>query len=192
MPAPKWKEKKKRRIQKCIKEILTELGYDTKDENFKHTPQRVATQWFDELYRPIPSRKLFTVIKEQHDQMIVLVGHETWTRCPHHLEKVKLTVSIGYIPNEYILGLSKPARIADFFAKGLVLQEEYADQLAEGLWQALKPKGVGVYVIGEHGCMRSRGVKTSGVVVTTSLKGLFLEDPATREEFLNYCQRRVQ
>jgi len=188
MPSPKWKEKKLLTLKRDIKNILETLGYNLQDENIKDTPKRVARLWLEELYRPKPTRKLFQVFEEPHDQMITLIGHKTFTRCPHHFERVKLIVSVGYIPAGYILGLSKLARIADFYAKGLVLQENYTDLLAEGLYTSLQPKGVGVHVLGEHQCMQARGVKTSGFVLTASLKGDFL-DPATRQEFLSYCPK---
>lgn len=186
MPVPKWKQLKINRLKTAIRSILETLGYNLKDENLKDTPDRVAHLWLEELYRPKPTRKLFQVFEEEHDQMITFIGHQTWTRCPHHFERVKLIVSIGYIPKGYILGLSKLARIADFYAKGLVLQENYTDNLAEGLFNSLQPKGVGVHVLGYHGCMQARGVRTSGFVLTASLKGEFLES-AVRQEFLSYC-----
>ena len=125
--------------------------------------------------------------------MIVLTNHRAFTRCPHHLERVILDVNIGYIPDGKLLGLSKLARIADYFSRGLMLQEEIADGIAIGLMDALKPKGVAVYLEGVHMCMQSRGVETNGKVTTSKMLGIFLEDSykglAAREEFLAIIRR---
>jgi len=188
MPTPKWKRDKIRELAHHFREILKILDYSLKDRNLKDTPKRVAKSWFEELYRQPPKKELFAVFPEQHDQMIVLLHHEAWTRCPHHLERVRLNVSIGYIPERYVLGVSKLARIANFYAQGLTLQESYAEALAEGIYNALNPRGVGVYVEGIHHCMCARGVKTKGKVITTSLRGVFFEDIRTREEFLKYVK----
>jgi GTP cyclohydrolase I len=189
MPTPKWKIKRQQKLEAYVRGLLEEFGYDLKDRNFADTPKRVARIWMEELAKPTPTPKLFKAFPEEHSQMITLLNHPTQTRCPHHLERVRLVVSVGYIPNGYVVGLSKLARIADFYAQGLVLQETYADALAEGLFHALKAKGVGVYVRGKHDCMQARGVKTQGEVVTTALRGVFLEEPATREEFLSYVMK---
>ena len=184
MPTPKWKRVKLKALKQHFAQILRVLGYDLNDKNFVGTPERAAKLWFEELYLAPATKALFQTFPEHYDQMVVLTGHTTYTRCPHHLERVRFIVSVGYIPNMHVLGLSKLARIADYYAKGLVLQETYTDMLAEGLAQALRAQGVGVYVSGEHNCMQARGVKTSGRVVTTALKGSFLNDAKTREEFL--------
>jgi len=184
MPVSKITQQKLQTLATHFKQILETLDYDLTDRNLRDTPTRVAKLWLKELGKQSPTRKLFRVFPEEHSQMICCIGHLTWTRCPHHLERVRLIVSIGYVPNGYVIGLSKLARIADFYARGLVLQETYTDTLAEGLLVALKAKGVGVRVLGRHLCMRARGPKTSSVVATTALRGSFLDDPTTREEFL--------
>lgn len=185
MPAPKWKAKKITQLQKHFKEVLTLLGYNVKDPNFKGTPGRVAKLWFDELYRRPPTKKIYSVFPTELKQMVVLKDHVGWTRCPHHFERVKLLTSIAYIPKAKFIGLSKLARIADFYAHGLVLQEDYTEQLANGLFEALKPLGVAVYIIGEHLCVQARGVRSPvAKTITTALRGEFLDQGSAREEFL--------
>lgn len=174
-------------IKKHLAECLKLMGYDLNDPNLKDTPTRVARVWMEELSAHQPAtKKLFAVFRDEFDQMVTLIGHKTWTHCPHHLERVLLEVSIGYIPNRRVLGLSKLARIADYYAKGLVLQESYVENVVDGLMNALQPKGVGIYVRGQHLCMQARGVETTGHVVTTALRGIFSERPETQREFIQY------
>lgn len=178
-------------LKRHIGECLKLLGYDLRDPNIKDTPMRMARIWLDELHTDKPAtKKLFSVFPEEHDQMITFIGHKTWTRCPHHFERVKLEVSIGYLPRGKVIGLSKLARIADYYALGLVLQERYVEEIASGLLEALEPLGVAVYVKGEHLCMQARGVETNGHVITTAFRGAFMEKPETRDEFLKYVMHK--
>ena len=185
----KAKEKKgiDGQLRKRIGECLTLLGYDLKDANMKDTPMRMAKIWMEELHLDQPAtKKLFSVFPEDFNQMVTLIGHKTWTRCPHHFERVLMEVSIGYVPNGQVIGLSKLARIADYYAKGLVLQERYVENVVNGLMNALNPLGVGIHVKGQHLCMQARGVETVGHVVTTALRGIFSERPETQREFIQY------
>lgn len=179
------------KVKHHIAECLTLMGYDIRDPNFKDTPLRVAKIWLDELGNHQPAtKKLFAVFEEEFDQMVTLIGHKTWTHCPHHFERVLMEVSIGYVPNGRVLGLSKLARIADYFAKGLVLQERYVENVVNGLMEALQPLGVGIHVKGNHMCMQARGVETCGHIVTTALRGIFLERAETQREFIQYVLHR--
>lgn len=190
MPTPKWKKKKQQQLQHHFRQILRILGYDTAGANFKDTPKRAADLWFDELYKVSATKKLFTVFPAVSDQLVLVKDHIHWSRCPHHLERVKLTTSIAYIPDKFHIGLSKLLRIADYYAKGFVLQEAYTTALANGMFAALKPKGVAVHVEGEHLCMQARGIKShSSKTITTALRGVFLEQHAAREEFLYLLKR---
>lgn len=187
----RYKQEKEKidKITHSIARILEELGWNLEDENLKDTPVRVARTWIEEMSAPNLSnapKDLLATFSEDYDQMVVLVGHKTYTFCPHHLERVTLEVTIGYIPNGKIIGLSKLARVADYLAKGLQLQEGYTQAVASFLHKHLNPLGVGVYVKGNHMCMQARGVKTDGYVITTALKGAFLEDGVVRNEFLKY------
>jgi GTP cyclohydrolase IA len=190
MPRSKDFKKKRSKIIKAVQEILQALGYNINDQNLRKTPARVAKIFLEELDTEINRsekilKKLYSITKTDFTSMIVLRNHKTQTRCPHHLERVQMRVSIGYIPNGKLMGLSKLARIADYYCKGLMLQEEVAESIAKGLIDALGAKGVGVYVQAEHGCMKCRGVKTSGDVITTELRGIF-QEPSVKQEFLDY------
>lgn len=187
---PKPKDRTKAKVHAGLRQHLAAclklLGYDTSDPNLRDTPARVARIWQEELTIHPPTKKLYSVFKEQSSQMVCLIGHQATTHCPHHLERADLTVSIAYLPAGRVIGLSKLARIADYYAQGMVLQERYVEQIAEGLMAALLPLGVAVHCEGTHNCMRKRGVQSSGHIVTTALRGMFMDNIATRDEFLRY------
>jgi len=130
------------------------------------------------------------VFPDKYDEMLVSGPTSVWTLCPHHLLPVNLKVYIGYIPIGKVLGLSKFSRIAIAYGKLPIMQEQYTRELASVLWDRLNPEGVGVYVVGKHGCMGCRGVKQEDTEISTStLKGSFKDDPIVREEFYNLCRR---
>ena len=186
MPIPKSKKIKFQSVEQSIKFLLESLNYDLKDPDIKDTPKRMAKLLITET-EPYPKevlKKLLKTFPSTYTSMVTLINHKAFTRCPHHLERVELDISIAYIPNGRLLGLSKLPRIADYMSAGLMLQEEIAETIAEGLMNALNPLGVAVHISGRHMCMRARGVKTThSNVITTCLKGLFYEDHKAREEF---------
>ena len=191
MPRNKSQSIKKSKLIKSVQDILQALGYNINNQHLRKTPARVAKIFLEELdtdlnRNPKVLKKLFSITNTEFTSMIVLRHHKTLTRCPHHLERVNLDISIGYIPEGKLLGLSKLARIADYYSKGLLLQEEVAEGIATGIQDALNPLGVGVYVQAEHGCMKCRGVKTSGDVVVAEMRGIFEENDSVKAEFLNY------
>jgi len=178
-------------IRDGIASILEHLGFDLEDPNFVDTPRRVALVWMNEFCQPTLKGlgEIITVFPEKHDQMIIISNHTCWTRCPHHLERVKLKVSIGYLQGEehLVVGASKLPRIADYFAKTLTMQETLTDTIANAIDHYLKPKGVGVHIVGQHHCMCARGVESDGVMLTTALRGNFLLD-GVKTEFLEACR----
>lgn len=158
------------------------------DSDFKGTPARVA-RMYRELLTP---RKQNHVVSfpSSYGGMVVLRNHSVYTICPHHLLPVELKVSVGYIPGNKTLGLSKLGRIAESVLHKPLKQEEFTDLVAFKLYQLCDPKGCGVYVVGSHGCMKYRGIKTDGNVVTSVMRGQFLMNAATRDEFLELVRGR--
>ncbi len=151
------------------------------DRNYVDTPKRVAR-----LYKELFQERPFTLstFPESHNQMVVLAHHRDVTFCPHHLLPVLLDVSVGYIPTGEVLGLSKLSRLIQSHFSEPILQEDLTDSIADELYKRTKALGVGVYVIGAHMCMKIRGPKTSGNVITSAMRGAFLEKPEVRHEFL--------
>ena len=157
--------------------------YRLKGVNFEETLTRVSKMWDVFFGLKKPEMKSFPL--EGKPGMIIVKDHIAWSFCPHHLLPVKYTFKIGYIPNKRVLGLSKPARIADWICTQLPLQEEIAYKVCEEIEQAIEPKGVACVVQGEHLCMRMRGVESDhSNAVSSFVSGVFLISEATRMEFM--------
>ena len=171
-------------IEAGVELILDEIaGADwQEDPNFKDTPARVG-KLFRELLTP-QDNNWATFPGAEYDEVILLRGHRLVGLCPHHLLPVVMKAYIAYIPNKAVLGLSKLARVAEQFLTRPIMQEELTRQICDELWTQLDPKGVGVVVVGTHGCMQLRGVETTGDVVTSTMKGVFLLNAAARQELL--------
>lgn len=169
------------KVEKAIFDILSKYD-DPEREGLKDTPIRVARA-YNELLRADEPR--ITVFEANgYDQMIIDSGIEYYTFCEHHILPFFGTVKIGYLPNKKIIGLSKLARIVNYFSKRLNTQEYFTENIANYLQDKLNPKGVGVIVTGTHLCKVMRGAKSKGVMTTSALKGLFLEEKKVKEEFL--------
>ena len=124
------------------------------------------------------------------DEMLVEGPIDVWTLCPHHLLPCRFIVYVGYIPTSLVLGLSKFARIAVALGKRPVIQEMYTTELANVIDTSLKPKGTGVFVVGQHGCMQSRGIRQQANVTTAVLRGAIKDKPEARAEFYSLVERR--
>lgn len=179
-------------MEKAIAKILEEfVGEDWKtDENLKDTPRRVAKLYREILHGYIDfDKKLETITKSvfssNNKEMIVCSGIKEYTFCPHHLLSVILDVSVGYIPEKLVLGISKIPRLVRLLSSKLVLQEDLTDNIADSLMKMLKPKGVIVLVRGEHMCMHMRGIRSQSKMTTSALRGVFLDnkDQAKNEFF---------
>lgn len=144
--------------------------------------------WSREAVGKDIEKSLQAVYPDPYNEMLVAKPINVWTFCPHHILPCNFKVYIGYIPNGRVLGLSKFARIAVACGKMPIMQEQYIRELSDVLWSRLQPKGLGIYVVGKHGCMGCRGINQELEIVTTNLKGDFLEDSKTREEFLSICR----
>ena len=185
----KFESSLERFILDTIKEIGDLGGIDVKTEDFADTPKRVAQMWNDFIHTPKPEMKTFPTHNKQG--MIVFRNHLSWGFCPHHMLPVKYTIHIGYIPQDRVLGGSKPLRYADWVTSRFPLQEDVPYLIVQGIEQSINPKGAGCIVHGEHNCMRIRGIKSPcASMITDFFSGCFLQEDATREEFLLLCQQR--
>lgn len=147
----------------------------------KETPARMVKAWQELLTAEEPKITVFD--SNGYDQMIVEKGIKYFTFCEHHFLPFFGEVKIGYIPNTKIIGLSKLARIVNYFSKALNTQEYFTKNIADYLQTKLNPKGVGVIVEGSHLCQMMRGAKSEGKMITSELIGVF-RDLAVKEEFI--------
>ena len=175
-------------LEKNVEEFLEIIGEKTYRKGIKDTPARSAKAWIELLIQKEEFNPT-TFDSNGYDQMIVEQGLKYYTFCEHHLLPFFGEVTIGYIPNETIIGLSKLPRTVDYFSKNLNTQEYLTDNIANFLYDKLKPKGLGVVVTGRHLCQEMRGIKTRGKMITSSLKGIFQDDLNVKKEFLDLWQK---
>ena len=171
-----------------LKEILAYIGDDPDREGLVDTPKRIIKSW-DKLfggYKQDPKAVLGTVFEDGAcDEMVILKDIEFFSTCEHHFLPFYGKVSIGYIPNGKVVGISKLARLVEVFARRLQIQEKMTTQIAETLMEVLSPKGCIVICEGKHLCMVARGVeKQNSNMVTSAIRGAF-KDQAVRSEFMS-------
>lgn len=182
-----YDSKKTDDIGQSIQAILQHIGEDIQREGLLETPRRVgeAFQYLTQGYSQDPDNVLRSALfKEDYRQMVIVKNIEFYSLCEHHLLPFFGKVHVAYIPNGYITGLSKIARVVDIFARRLQVQERLTTQIKDCIQNTLNPLGVMVVVEAEHLCMQMRGVEKQNSITTTSdFTGAF-NRPSTREEFL--------
>jgi GTP cyclohydrolase I len=173
----------------AVRTLLRWAGDDPDREGLLDTPARVAKaygEWF-RGYAEDPHADLQRVFEEVegYDEMVVLRDIRFESYCEHHLAPIIGRAHVGYMPTDRVVGISKLARVVDSFAKRLQVQEKMTAQIANAIRDVLRPKGVAVVLEAEHHCMSTRGVMKHGVsMVTSTMLGVFRDDPTTRREFL--------
>ena len=184
----KWPEEKVQALMTHYKEILTLLGEDPDREGLLKTPERVAKAMLTLTrgYDVDPEAVLLGAkFKEEYSQMVIVKDIDFFSMCEHHMLPFYGKVHVAYIPNGYITGLSKIARVVDIFSHRLQVQERMTLQIKECIQEALNPLGVMVVVEAKHMCMQMRGVEKQNSITTTSDFTGALNQAKTREEFMN-------
>jgi GTP cyclohydrolase I len=175
-------------------DILKEVGEQPNREGLLKTPLRAAKamQYLTHGYDLDPSAILRSAMfKEDYKQMVIVKDIEVYSLCEHHLLPFFGKAHIAYIPNGYIVGLSKIPRIVDAFARRLQVQERLTTEIRDCIHDTLKPLGVAVVIECSHLCMQMRGIQKQNSVTTTSaFTGEFLKD-TTRSEFINLIQSKL-
>ena len=164
-------------------ELLIALGEDPDREGLKDTPRRWA-DWWQEFIEYDPGRTDTCFHSVTTDQMVVVSGMRVFSLCEHHLLPFWCDISIGYIANDSVLGLSKFARIAHQYAHSLQLQEQLCQQISNEVQRITKTNNVAVIASGEHYCMSMRGIRTHGLMTSSVMSGVFKEKNEVRMEFL--------
>lgn len=186
-------EEKVQQLMSHYKEILTLLGEDPAREGLIKTPERVAKAMLTLTrgYDVDPKEVLLAAkFKEEYSQMVIVKDIDFFSMCEHHMLPFYGKAHVAYIPNGYITGLSKIARVVDIFSHRLQVQERMTLQIKECIQEALNPLGVMVVVEAKHMCMQMRGVEKQNSVTTTSdFTGAF-NRTSTREEFMNLIHKK--
>lgn len=175
-------------LKKNYKNVISLLGEDVEREGLQKTPERVAKAMLTLTrgYGEDPSAVLLAAkFKEAYNQMVIVKDIDFFSLCEHHMLPFYGKVHVAYIPNGYITGLSKIARVVDIFSHRLQVQERMTLQIKECIQEALNPLGVMVVVEAKHMCMQMRGVEKQNSVTTTSDFSGGFNQAKTREEFMN-------
>lgn len=178
------------KLREGVRLVFEGLGLDVSDPAIADTPKRVA-QMYDEVFAGLlvdPADVLDVVFEEGHDELVLIKDIPFASMCEHHFVPFIGRAHVGYIPNEQgqVTGLSKLARLVDLVAKRPNLQERITSEVADTLERVLAPRGVIVIIEAEHLCMSMRGVRKPGsVTVTSAVRGIMRDDPATRAEAMS-------
>ena len=176
-------------LEGLIAQVISALGENPKREGLLQTPHRVAKayEFLTEGYRQDVEKVLNgAIFNERYSEMVIVKEIDFFSMCEHHMLPFFGRAHVAYIPNGKIVGLSKIPRIVEVFSRRLQVQEWLTQQIAQTLFDALNPDGVGVVVEARHMCMMMRGVEKQNSVATTSaMLGTFRDDVKTRGEFLN-------
>ena len=185
------------RIEEHFTASMKYLGLDLSDDSLIETPKRVAKMYVNEIfwgldYEAFP--KCTTVNnKMKYDEMVVERNVNVQSNCEHHFVVIDGVATVGYIPNQRVLGLSKINRVVEYFSKRPQIQERLTEQVYHALQYILETDNVAVVIDAQHYCVKSRGVEDVGSsTVTSKLGGVFKTDPAVRNEFMNIvnnCKR---
>ena len=188
MPMKKPTEKE---IHEAVRKLLLWAGDDPDREGLVGTPDRVARAYkeFFAGYEQDPEEILRTTFEEVegYDEMVLVKDIGVESHCEHHMVPIIGRAHIAYIPNNRVVGISKLARVVDIFAKRLQIQEKMTAQIANAIENVLQPKGIAVVIDASHQCMTTRGVnKPESSTVTSAMRGVFKDNPRTRNEFLSF------
>jgi GTP cyclohydrolase IA len=175
-------------FEALVRQMLVRVGEDPERQGLLKTPERVARslRWLTRGHR-MSVRDVIgdAVFDEDHHNMVIVKDIEMYSLCEHHILPFFGKVHVAYIPAGKIVGLSKLPRVVEVFARRLQVQERLTEQIAGAIQEVLQPQGVGVVIEAVHLCMMMRGVeKQNSKTITSAMKGTFLQDLRTREEFL--------
>jgi len=185
---------KQKALEEHYKAIIEGLGENPNREGLLKTPERVAKamQFLTHGYDLNPDDLVKQAIfHESYSEMVIVKEIEVYSLCEHHMLPFFGKAHIAYIPDEKIVGLSKIPRVVDAYARRLQVQERLTIEIRDCIQRTLAPKGVAVVLECSHMCMQMRGVEKQNSSTTTSaFTGIFLENDATRKEFINLVQTR--
>lgn len=177
-------------VEDAIRTLIRWAGDAPEREGLLDTPKRVARAWreYCQGYAEDPAIHLSRVFHEVggYDEVVLLKDIPFQSHCEHHMAPITGKACIAYLPRNHVVGISKLARVLHGYARRLQIQERLTAEVAQCIWDHLKPQGVAVVIEAQHGCMTARGVRTPGVgMVTSRMMGCFLNDESSRKEVLS-------
>ena len=181
------------RIERAVRDILTEIGEDPDRDGLRRTPERIHRMYHELTagYHVDPDRLINgAVFAVDYSEMVVVKGIEFYSLCEHHLLPFFGTAAVGYLPRDRVIGLSKIPRIVEMYARRLQVQERLTQEIADFLMERIDPLGVGVVIEAQHLCTAMRGVRKGGAtMVTSAVLGQFRRSQRSRDEFLAHLER---
>jgi GTP cyclohydrolase I len=177
-------------VADAVRTLIRWAGDNPGREGLLDTPKRVARAWkeYCQGYAEDPAYHLSRIFHEVggYDEIVLLKDIPFQSHCEHHMAPIVGKAHIAYLPDQWVVGISKLARVLNAFTRRLQVQERLTAEVADCIWDNLKPLGVAVVIEASHGCMSGRGVRTHGVTMKTSrMMGIFREDEKSRKEVLN-------
>jgi len=185
-----YTKSKKRKIANLVTKLLIEIGEDPTREGLLETPMRVANA-YEEMFRGYEDFDFtFKDFNSVYGGIVARVGIPFFSYCEHHIAIYRGVVHFGYIPNGRVVGASKLIRFIQHTAARLTIQEELTENIADTFMEQVQPKGCMVIVSASHTCEACRGVKVPDIpLVTDTIRGIFMDDPSIKAEFLATVQR---
>jgi GTP cyclohydrolase IA len=186
---PRGKPPVPENVQDAVRTLIEWAGDDPSREGLLDTPARVARAWKEYCvgYEEDPGVHLDRVFEEVggYNDIVLLKDIPFQSHCEHHMAPIIGVAHIAYLPTDSVVGISKLARVLHGYARRLQVQERLTAEVAQCIWDKLKPEGVAVVIEASHACMTARGVRTPGVTMVTSrMMGVFRDDERSREEVL--------
>jgi GTP cyclohydrolase I len=181
-------------VEKKFIEILDILRISRNDPNSANTPKRIAKMYVNELFAgrfSAPPKTTIFPNRKKVDELIISKGITVMSLCSHHWQPITGECIIGYIPGDYVIGLSKFNRIVDWFSRRGQIQEELGEQIADYLMDLLKPRALAVVIKAKHYCIIARGVnevEDKALMITSVMRGLMMDDVTLRHEFLKLIE----
>lgn len=178
----------------AVRELIELCGDNPDRDGLEETPYRVMKAFLEytEGYREDPKAHLMKTFDVEHQELVLVRDIEFHSMCEHHFAPFFGVAHVGYIPNEKITGLSKIARMVEGYAKRFQVQERMTTEIVEAIEEILEPQGTMVVIEAKHMCMCGRGIKKSNAsTVTSSVRGVFADNPDARAEFLSLLQKRI-
>jgi len=190
----KKKQFDRAKIEEAVGMIMEGIGEDPRREGLRETPARVA-RMYEEIFRGMdmdPEELLQVSFTEYHDELVLVKDIPLYSMCEHHFLPFYGKAHVAYIPKGgKVVGISKIARVTEVFARRPQLQERLTSQIADCIYDTLKPYGVGVIIEAEHMCMTMRGINKPGShTITSAVRGIFETRAQTRNEFLSLIMKK--